>query len=216
MRALAARPDHEVEPFHGQLMQYPGLFPEPPMPQPTLLTPRLVLRVPGLADLDPWAAVMQDEETCRYIGGVQPRSMVWRALMCMIGAWHETGVSMFSVLRRDTGEWIGRIGPWQPDGWPGREVGWTIARHAWGQGYAQEAAQACMDYAVGVLGWDEVIHTIDPANLASQKLAQRLGSRRIGPGRLPPPHHEAPVEIWGQSAAEWRMRRAGRVDPQSS
>ena len=64
-----------------------------------------------------------------------------------------------------------------------------------------------MDYAVDVLGWDDVIHSIDPANLASQQVACRLGSTLRGPGKLPPPHENAPCEIWGQSAADWRSRR---------
>jgi len=55
---------------------------------PQIETPRLLLRVPVLADIDRWAEAMDDEETTRYLGGRQPRSMVWRALMCMIGAWH--------------------------------------------------------------------------------------------------------------------------------
>ena len=65
---------------------------------PTLETERLILRAPELHDLDRWAEMMTDPNATRYIGGVQPRSMVWRALMTMIGAWHSTGISMFSVL----------------------------------------------------------------------------------------------------------------------
>jgi RimJ/RimL family protein N-acetyltransferase len=174
---------------------------------PTLHTARLLLRPPQPADFEPWAAMMQDEQVARFIGGVQPPSLAWRGLMAMIGAWVATGVSMFSVLERGSGRWIGRVGPWQPHGWPGPEVGWSLAREAWGRGYATEAAAAAMDYSVDVLGWQEIIHTIDPANTASQRVAMRLGSWRRGPGRLPPPHHEAPVEIWGQMAAEWRLSR---------
>lgn len=177
---------------------------------PQIETPRLLLRVPVIADIDRWAEAMDDEETTRYLGGRQPRSMVWRALMCMIGAWHETGVSMFSVVRKDTGQWIGRIGPWCPDGWPGNEVGWTLHRSAWGQGFALEATIACMDYAFDVLGWERVIHTIDPQNLASQRLAQRLGSVLLGPTRLPAPHDQVAVEAWGQSRGEWMARRSIR------
>ncbi len=175
---------------------------------PTLETDRLILRVPQIADLDRWADLMADEDAVRFIGGCQPRTMVWRALMCMIGAWHETGVSMFSVVRKDTGQWIGRIGPWRPEGWPGNEVGWSLTRDAWGQGFALEAAEACMQYAVDELGWTQIIHTIDPENHASQRLAQRLGSRLLGPTQLPPPHHEVTVELWGQSSDEWRARKA--------
>lgn len=180
------------------------------MPDPRTLqieTPRLLLRPPSLADLDRWTEMMADAETTRFIGGVQARSVVWRALMCMIGAWHETGVAMFSVLEKSSGRWLGRVGPWAPEGWPGNEVGWSLHRDAWGQGIAYEAACASMDYAVDVLGWDDIIHSIDPDNLPSQQLAQRLGSTLRGPGRLPEPFEKVPIELWGQSAQQWRERR---------
>ena len=105
-----------------------------------LETPRLILRVPRLADLDAFAALMADEETARFIGGVAPREVTWRALMTMIGAWHATGVSMFSVFEKATGRWVGRLGPWRPEGRPGAEVGWAIVRDCWGRGYAPEGA----------------------------------------------------------------------------
>jgi RimJ/RimL family protein N-acetyltransferase len=63
-----------------------------------------------------------------------------------------------------------------------------------------------MDWAFDALGWPEVIHCIDPGNAASVRVAERLGSRRRGSGRLPEPF-DAPVEIWGQTRDEWRSRR---------
>ena len=69
-----------------------------------LETPRLILRVPRLADLDAFATLMADEEAARFIGGVALREVTWRGLMTMIGAWHETGVSMFSVFGNQTRE----------------------------------------------------------------------------------------------------------------
>lgn len=173
-----------------------------------LQTDRLILRPPALADIDRWTDMMSDPVTTQYIGGVQPRAMVWRALAAMVGAWHLTGVSMFSVIRKSDGLWLGRIGPWCPDGWPGQEVGWSLHQDAQSQGYAKEAAIACMDYAVNTLQWQDIIHTIEPGNLASKKLAQRLGSSFIGPGKLPAPHQTAQVEIWGQSAEQWRSQRS--------
>ena len=172
-------------------------------------TSRLLLRVPLLEDLDGWAAMMMEEESAKIIGGVAPREVSWRALMTMIGAWHATGIGMFSVIEKSTGRWVGRLGPWQPEGWPGTEVGWAISRDRWGRGYAPEGATAATDWAFDNLGWTDVIHSIAPANIASQQVARKLGSRNRGPGRLPPPFHEAPVEIWGQSLAEWRSRRKG-------
>ena len=88
-------------------------------------------------------------------------------------------------------------------------MGWAFRRSAWGKGYATEAAVAAVDWAFDHLGWHDVIHSIDPANLSSQALAQRLGSRNRGPGKLPPPLDAYPIEIWGQTREEWRTRRAG-------
>jgi RimJ/RimL family protein N-acetyltransferase len=173
-----------------------------------LETPRLLLRLPRADDLDPWAEMMADEETAQYIGGVTPRAVSWRALMTMIGAWHAQGFAMFSVVEKSTGRWVGRLGPWMPEGWPGTEVGWSIVRDCWGRGYATEGAAAAIHWAFDHLGWSRVIHCIDPANVASQAVARKLGSRNLGSGSLPPPFQGSPVDIWGQSREEWRQRRS--------
>jgi len=112
------------------------------------------------------------------------------------------------VIERDNGAWVGRIGPHRPEGWPGTEVGWGVAREFAGRGYAHEAAVATMDYAVEMLGWPHVIHTIDPENLPSIRLAERLGSANGGPVTLPEPLGSLRVDAWGQSADAWRARRA--------
>jgi len=111
------------------------------------------------------------------------------------------------VLERATGRWVGRLGPWCPEGWPGTEIGWGLSRETWGRGYATEGSIAAIDWAFDALGWTEVIHSIAPDNRASQKVAERLGSTLRGPGRLPPPFHDVPIEIWGQSREQWRSRR---------
>jgi RimJ/RimL family protein N-acetyltransferase len=172
-----------------------------------LETSRLVLRPPRAGDLDAWAEMMMDEEAARFIGGVTPRAVSWRGLMTMIGCWHAHGFAMFSVIEKSSGRWIGRLGPWMPEGWPGPEIGWAIVRDCWGRGYATEGAIAATNWAFDHLGWSRMIHSIDPDNVASQKVAQRLGSRNLGPGQLPPPFEESRVDIWGQSRDEWRDRQ---------
>jgi RimJ/RimL family protein N-acetyltransferase len=178
----------------------------------TLHTPRLLLRPPDIADFEPWAAMMADIEAARFIGGVQAPSVVWRGIAAMRGSFELVGYGMFSVIEKASGRWIGRIGPWRPHGWPGAEVGWGLSRDAWGKGYALEAAIACMDHAVDALGWGDIIHTIDPANAPSIRLAQKLGSTLRGPVRMPPPFEASNAEAWGQTAEEWRNRRRQAID----
>ncbi|QUD86793.1 GNAT family N-acetyltransferase [Phenylobacterium montanum] len=158
-------------------------------------------------DFEPWADFMADEVATRFIGGPQPRAVAWRGFLSVVGAWTIQGFAMFSVIEKDTGRWIGRLGPWVPEGWPGTEVGWGIVREAWGKGYATEGAAAAIEWAFEHLGWSEVIHSIDPQNKASQRVAIRLGSTTRRPGRLPPPYEDDPVEIWSQTREQWRARK---------
>ncbi|HLT78542.1 MAG TPA: GNAT family N-acetyltransferase [Ferrovibrio sp.] len=177
------------------------------MPQtlPRLETDRLILRPPLREDLDAWAEFAADEEAQRFLGGVQPRGAVWRSLCVMRGAWDIEGFSMFSVIEKASGRWIGRLGPWRPDGWPGDEIGWSLTRSAWGRGYATEGAAAAIDWAFTHLGWREVIHCIDARNERSKAVARRLGSRFLRSAMLPPPFDQQ-TEIWGQSREEWQAR----------
>jgi len=176
--------------------------------EPRIETDRLILRLPRLEDFDAYAELHADEEAARHIGGALLRAPAWRKFLQMPGAWAVQGYAMFSVVEKASGRWLGQAGPWQPEGWPGTEIGWAFHRSSWGRGYATEAATAAIDWAFANLGWSEVIHSIAPENHASQTLAGRLGSRNRGPGKLPPPHEDVPIDIWGQSRAEWLARRA--------
>jgi RimJ/RimL family protein N-acetyltransferase len=179
-------------------------------------TERLILRVPRADDLDGYVELMTDEEAARYIGKVQAPPVIWRGLAVMAGSWLLSGFGMFSVIEKTSGRCVGRIGPWQPLGWPGTEVGWGVIRSVWGKGYAYEASVAAMDFAVDVLGWSDIIHSIHPDNTRSRNLAARLGSVNRGPGRLPAPYEDDPIDIWGQTAAQWKARPSagsGRREP---
>ena len=113
---------------------------------------------------------------------------------------------MFSVIEKSTGAWVGRLGPWMPEGWPGTEVGWGIAREHWGKGFATEGATAAIDWVFDVLGWTDVIHCIESANTNSQAVAKRLGSMNLRQEMLPPPM-SVTVDAWGQSREQWRARQ---------
>jgi RimJ/RimL family protein N-acetyltransferase len=177
-------------------------------PEMRVETERLILRQPRLVDLDAWAEFMADPETAVPVGGVQPRPTVWRGLATMVGAWAMNGFGMFSAFEKDSGQWVGRLGPWHPEGWPGTEVGWGILRRYWGRGYATEGAIAAIDWSFANLGWTEVVHTIAPDNAPSQAVARRLGSTPLRTAVLPAPFQGFAVEVWGQSRAQWQQQRA--------
>ena len=177
---------------------------------PTLETERLILRPPAAQDLDGWAEFTAHSEAARFLGGPQPRAVAWRLLATFAGSWALQGFGMFSVIEKASGRWIGRLGPWRPEGWPGTEMAWGLLPSAQGRGYALEGAATATDWAIETLGWTDIIHTIDPANSASIALARRFGATNRGPGRLPPPNDEKRIDIWGQSAAAWRARASAR------
>jgi RimJ/RimL family protein N-acetyltransferase len=170
-------------------------------------TERLILRMPERGDFDQYAKLQADPDAARHIGGVLTRAAAWRKFLQMPGAWWLQGYAMFTVTEKASGEWLGQAGPWQPEGWPGTEVGWALKRAAWGKGYAREAAIATIDWAFHDLNWTEVIHSIDAENFPSRKLAERLGSRILRRANLPPPYEHMAVDIWGQSRDEWFARR---------
>lgn len=174
---------------------------------PTLETARLILRPPTSEDFEAFAAFSADPVAARFLGGVQTRSAAWRALATLTGAWSLRGYSMFSFIEKETGRWVGRGGPWFPEGWPGQEVGWGVAPHAQRQGYAREAATAAIDWAFDELGWTEVIHCIDPLNLPSIAVARGLGSSVVRRGVTAPAPIMATWDLYGQTREQWRASR---------
>jgi RimJ/RimL family protein N-acetyltransferase len=185
------------------------------MNAPSIETDRLLLRAFEVGDFDAYAALHADEDAARYIGGTLPRAAAWRKFLQMPGAWALQGYGMFAVVDKASGEWLGQAGPWQPEGWPGTEVGWGFKRGAWGRGYATEAAIAAIDWAFANLGWTEVIHSIDPDNRPSILLAERLGSRNRGRGRLPEPFEHVAIDIYAQSRERWEAGRDARTQAQA-
>jgi RimJ/RimL family protein N-acetyltransferase len=175
--------------------------------EPFLETPRLILRPTRAEDLAGYIALMSDQEHVRFIGGAAPPSTVWRQMMTVAGAWSLIGYSFFTVLDKQTGEFLGRLGPWKPEGWPSEEVGWSLLPSTVGKGYATEGAAAAVDWAFNHLGWPDVIHVIDPDNIPSRKVAERLGSTNQGPTRLPAPLETFAVDAWGQTREQWMENR---------
>ena len=152
-------------------------------------TDRLILREISMdTDFEAHCSLMSDEETVRFIGGkTMTPAENWRYMAMLTGHMKIRGYGFMSVVEKATGQWIGRVGPWFPEGWPEPEVGWTIHHDHWRKGYAKEAGAACVDYVFNTLGWDRIIHVIAEDNIASIKTAEAIGSKRMYEvGHLPP------------------------------
>ena len=146
-----------------------------------LETERLRLRWFREDDFEAYAEICRDPEVMRFLGGPLMADFdVWRHMASIIGHWHFRGYGIWAVEEKSAGRLVGRIGFLNPIGWPGFELGWTLARDSWGKGYATEGAQRALAYAFTELGRDHVISLIDPANAASAKVAERLGEKVEG------------------------------------
>ncbi|ASP38437.1 hypothetical protein CHH28_07015 [Bacterioplanes sanyensis] len=143
---------------------------------PVLVTERLTLRPWRQSDAEALAALNADEEFVRYLGGqTLSAEDSWRVLAVLAGHWALKGYGFWAVEITHTGEFIGRVGLWQPHGWPGLEIGWGIAPSHWGQGYATEAARASLAWGFQNLDTESIISVIHPENQASKNVALRLG-----------------------------------------
>lgn len=149
---------------------------------PLVDTPRLLLRPWRDDDLDGYAAMCADPEVMRHMGdgSTLDRADAWRSMAMFVGHWQLRGFGMWAVEERATQRFIGRVGLHQPEGWPGLEVGWMLARDTWDRGYATEAARASLEFAWNVVGVEHVISVIAPENAASVRVAERLGEAPEG------------------------------------
>jgi RimJ/RimL family protein N-acetyltransferase len=164
----------------------------------TLETDRLIGRMLRVSDFDAYAEMCADAECMRYIGDGQPlaRPMSWRNLAMMVGHWSLRGYGLWAVEERASGILVGRIGFWNPEGWPGFELGWMLRRSFWGRGYATEGARSAMHFAFTHLKQLQVISLIHPENAASIRVAERLGERWVDS-----------TEVMGKPALVYRITR---------
>jgi len=149
---------------------------------PVLRTERLALRGFEPGDIEPYAAMMADAEVARFLADGRPmgRAEAWRQMAMFAGHWALRGFGVWAVTERATGAFLGRIGCFEPEGWPGFEVAYTLARPAWGRGFAREGAAASLRYARETLGRFDVISIIRPGNAASVRVATALGATLDG------------------------------------
>ncbi|AOE49796.1 GNAT family N-acetyltransferase [Kangiella sediminilitoris] len=144
---------------------------------PTIETERLILRAYRSDDLDKYYEMMADPDINRFLMSGEPMSRheAWRSAATMAGHWMLHGFGQWAIEEKSSGEFIGRCGMIEPEGWPAKEIGWVLHKSAWGKGYATEAAKAALKYGFETMKLDKIISLIQPDNIGSVAVAKRIG-----------------------------------------
>lgn len=145
-------------------------------PTPTLTTDRLHLRPLLPSDLDAFQRLHDDAEVTRYLAPPRPLTHPesFRLLAQVLGHWQLRGYGYWAVSLNQ-GPFIGMVGLWFPEGWPGVELGWRLQPEFWGKGLALDASRAVMRHAFDALQLPELLSIIRADNQRSIRLAERLG-----------------------------------------
>src|SRR4051812_9389543 len=141
-------------------------------------TARLVLRDWRESDLAPWAAMNADPAVREHLGGLLTAEQAAASARNFQDALDRYGYGFWAVEVRDTGRFIGFTGLDRVDDESpvdGVEVGWRLARAAWGHGYATEAARAALAYGFDTLDLPEILPITTATNTRSQAVMRRLG-----------------------------------------
>ncbi|WP_432105230.1 GNAT family N-acetyltransferase [Streptomyces sp. bgisy091] len=157
---------------------------------PTLTTERLALRLWRDSDLGPWAAMNADPAVREHLGDVLTREQSDASVSRFRADFDRRGYGWWAVEVRATGEFIGFAGLDEVDaGLPftGVEIGWRLARPAWGHGYATEAARAVLAFGFDTLGLPEILAVTTATNHRSQAVMRRLGMTRYPDGDFDDP-----------------------------
>jgi RimJ/RimL family protein N-acetyltransferase len=171
-------------------------------------TERLLLRLPVLEDAEAALALVTDPVAMEFIGGVHPNAASEPEFVVRrwLERWDDNGCGPFSIVRREDGRWLGRTGvlvwdvrTWTQTTFAGAgehaqpELGWALAREHWGHGYATEAVRAVREWAYAERDVERLVSAIAPANVRSQRLAERLGAT---PGETVELFDNGPHVLW--------------------
>lgn len=189
---------------------------------PSVRTERLLLRGWQAADLQPFAAINADPPVTEFL----PKSLTHEESDALVerilAGWADEGFGLWAVERIEDGALLGLTGLARPrfeaHFTPAVEVGWRLAAHAWGHGYATEAAEAALTFGFAEVGLDEIVSFTVPANARSRAVMKRIGMSRDPaddfdhPG-LPEGDRLRPHVLYRLSAAAWRARMSASVNP---
>jgi ribosomal-protein-alanine N-acetyltransferase len=162
-----------------------------------LETARLLLRRWRDSDREPFAALCADPEVMQHFPALLSREESDAMVDRIEAHFAQAGYGLYAVERRAEGDFIGFVGlnpiTFDAPFTPALEIGWRLAKHAWGHGYSTEAARAVVEHAFGPLGIDQLVSITVPANVPSRRVMERIGMTRdpaedFDHPRVPPGH----------------------------
>ncbi|MGE5282074.1 MAG: GNAT family N-acetyltransferase [Chloroflexota bacterium] len=183
-------------------------------PRPTLETARLKLRRWSDADREPFAAINSDPEVMEHFPGVLTRVESDALVERIEAGFEENGFGLWAVELRESGELIGFAGlnvvDFKAHFTPAVEVGWRLARSAWGNGYATEAGRAALGFGFGRAGLTAIVSFTTVVNRRSRAVMERLGmtydpAEDFEHPSLPPDHPQRPHVLYRMTKLQLRV-----------
>lgn len=148
-----------------------------PMTNKVLETERMVLRRMETADVDDLMGIFSDPVAMRYYPGTKSHQEAEEWVRRIQESYRDHGFGLWVAVLEDSGEFAGQCGLTVQEvrGRDEVEIGYLFLRKFWGRGLATEAARAARDHAFHTLGYERLVSLIDPGNLASRRVAEKVG-----------------------------------------
>lgn len=182
-------------------------------PRVHIATARLKLREWTAADAEPFAALNGDPRVMEFFPAALTRAQSDAQMEAIQAFIADHGYGLYAAEEKASGRFIGFVGLWPPSFeahfTPAIEIGWRLARDAWGQGYASEAARAVVDHAFQLLDLDALVSFTAEWNRPSRRVMEKLGMTHdpaddFRHPKLPPDHKLSRHVLYRLKRAEWR------------
>lgn len=146
-----------------------------------LETERLILRILRVDDIQEVEKMNADPEVMELSGSGRPldKAETFKHCCTGLGHWMLKGYGMYVLEHKETGDFCGSVGLRYLEDYPCPELSWILPKSKWGNGYAIESARAVKENAFQKLGFEELFHFIDPKNVRSIRLVERLGATPV-------------------------------------
>jgi RimJ/RimL family protein N-acetyltransferase len=169
-----------------------------PITHKVLQTERLVLRLMEIADVDDLMGIFSDPVTMHYYPNTKSRQEAEEWVRRVQQSHRDRGFGLWVAVLKDSGEFVGQCGltVQEVEGKNEVEIGYLLLRRFWGRGLATEAARAARDHGFNTLGYERLVSLIDPGNLASRRVAEKVGLTL-----------EKEIEKWGKTICVYAIRK---------